>query len=90
MFRSRYHVLLMGECREGILWQNVEAEETDLVEARATASKPDSWRLGRIQRLGAWLSVLPSTVNGTELGSQEWRDSLFLSYGINPPDLLSH
>ena len=25
-----------------------------------------------------------------ELGAQEWRDSLFLRYGINPPDLPSH
>ena len=35
----------------------------------------------------AWLTVLPSTVNGTELGAQEWRDALFLRYGLDPPDL---
>ena len=29
----------------------------------------------------------PSTVNGTELGAQEWRDALFLWYGLDPPDL---
>ena len=43
--------------------------------------------MGRILRTGLWLSVLPSTANGTELGAQEWRDSLFLRYGIEPPDL---
>ena len=32
----------------------------------------------RIQRTGVWLSVPPSTVNGTELEAQEWRESLFL------------
>ena len=32
----------------------------------------------------------PLTVNGTYLGAQEWRDSLFLSYGINPPDFPYH
>ena len=32
----------------------------------------------------------PSTVNGTEFGAQEWSDSLFLRYGINPPEFLSH
>ena len=37
-----------------------------------------------------WLSVIPSTVNGTELGAQEWRDSLFLRYGIDPPDPPDH
>ena len=39
---------------------------------------------------GGWLSVLPSTINGTELGAQEWRYSLFLIYGIDPPDLHEH
>ena len=28
-----------------------------------------------------------STVNGTELGAQEWRDALFLRYGLETPDL---
>ena len=34
--------------------------------------------------------MLTSTVNGTELGAQEWRDALFLRYGLDPPDLPSH
>ena len=29
-------------------------------------------------KTGAWLMVQPSTVNGTELGAQEWQDSLLL------------
>ena len=37
--------------------------------------------------MGACLTVQPSTVNGKELGTQEWRDSLFLLYGLEPPDL---
>ena len=32
----------------------------------------------------------PSTVNKTELGAQEWRDTLFLRYGLEPPDLPTH
>ena len=32
----------------------------------------------------------PSTVNGTDLGAQEWRDTLFLRYGLEPPDLLTY
>ena len=31
--------------------------------------------------------VQTSTVNGTELVEQEWRDALFLRYGLDPPDL---
>ena len=34
-----------------------------------------------------WLNVLPSTVNGTDMGDQELRYALFLRYGIDPPYL---
>ena len=47
-------------------------------------------RLRRATKTGAWLIVQPSTVNRTELGSQEWRDTLFLRYGLDPPDLPTH
>ena len=40
----------------------------------------------RGEQTGAWLSVLPSTVNGTELSAQEFRDALLMRYGITPPD----
>ena len=43
--------------------------------------------LQRATKTRSWLIVQPSTVNGTELGSQEWRDDLFLRYGLEPPDL---
>ena len=29
----------------------------------------------------------PCTVNGTDLGVQEWQDAAFLRYGLEPPDL---
>ena len=44
----------------------------------------------RAAKTRAWLTVLPSTVNGTKLGAQEWWDALFLWYRLKPPDLLSH
>ena len=47
-------------------------------------------QLQRATNTGAWLTVHPSTVNGTEMGAQEWRDSLFLRYGLEPPDLPTH
>ena len=34
--------------------------------------------------------MIPLTDNGKELGVQEWRDSLFLHYVIEPPDLTSN
>ena len=44
-------------------------------------------RLRRARKTGAWLTVQPYTVNGTELGAQEWRDAAFQRYGLDPPDL---
>ena len=44
-------------------------------------------RLRQATKTGAWMTVQPSTVNRTELGAQELRDSLFLWYGLDPPDL---
>ena len=61
-----------------------------LGEARDPASMEEACRMERIMWTGAWLSVLPSTTNENKLGAQECRDSLFLRYGINPPDLPEH
>ena len=46
--------------------------------------------LRRATKTVAWMTVKPSTVNGTELGAQEWRDTLFLRYGLDTPDLPTH
>ena len=40
-----------------------------------------------LKRRWYWLTVLPSTVNGTELGDQEWRGAIYLRYGLEPPDI---
>ena len=63
----------MGEVNEEIRQKHVEAAETALGEYQSAASKPDARRMGSIQKKGAWLPMLLSTVNGTELGAQEWR-----------------
>ena len=41
----------------------------------------------RAAKTGARLTLLPSTVNGTDMGAQEWSDALFLGYGMEPPDV---
>ena len=78
-FRLGDHTFLMGKGRAEIRRRHAEAAETTLGEARAAVSMTDVQRMGRIQRTGAWLSVLSYVINGTELGAQEWRDFLFLS-----------
>ena len=89
-FRARVCALLMIEGRGNIHRRHAEDAEMALGEAQAAASMADAFQMVRIMQAGAWLLVLPSTVNGTELGEQDWRGSLFLCYGIEPPDLLGY
>ena len=44
-------------------------------------------QLQRATKTGDWMTVQPYRVNGTELGSQEWCDALFLQYGLETPDI---
>ena len=44
-------------------------------------------QLCQVTKTGAWLTVQPFTVNGAELGVQEWQDALFLKYGLDPSHL---
>ena len=50
----------------------------------------EDFQIGWIMRTGVCLSVLPFTVNGSELWVQEFRDSLLLRYVIDPPKLTRH
>ena len=84
------HALLIGEVRYKILWRHAETADTALGADRAAASTVDAHWMRRITRMWEWLSVLLYTINGIELGVQEWRDSLFLRYGIDPLELLYH
>ena len=86
-FRSGDHDLLMEKGRDEIHWWNTKAKETALGEAHVATSTEGAHRIGWITRMGTWLSVLPSTVNGTGLWVQDWRDSCFLHYGIEPSNL---
>jgi hypothetical protein len=44
----------------------------------------------RGKETGLWLSIKPSTLNGTELSAQEFRDALLLCHARTPGDLQSH
>ena len=58
--------------------RSVLREEEDLSDTLAGAPVQDTYRLRRATKTGAWLMVQPSTVNGTELGAQEWKNAIFL------------
>jgi hypothetical protein len=46
-------------------------------------------RLLRTCHTGCWLTALPSVLTRTNLSAQEWRDALYLRYGLTPPNIPS-
>ena len=89
-FRTADRSTCLGEGRTAVRRRGkVQAEEA-LMAVLEGALVFHARRLRRAAMTGAWLTVLPSTVNGTELGVQEWRDALFLRYDLDPPYLPTH
>ena len=70
--------MLLREVRGEIQRRHIQDSQTALEEAMAGSPALDACRLRQGIKTGAWLTVLLSTVNGTDLGSQEWRYILFL------------
>ena len=73
----------------------VKARKTKEYEAELTATlakvDADTRRtINRGKHCGQWLGVIPSTVNGTELSAQEFRDNLCMRYARSPGDLPKH
>ena len=73
----------------------VKARKTKECEAELTAAlanvDADTRRtINRGKHCGQWLGVTPSTVNGTELSAQEFRDNLCMRYARSPGDLPKH
>ena len=86
-FHSGDHTPLLNDGRAAIRRRKVQEAEESLSAAMGGLSLMEGLRLHRRQKIGAWLSVEPYMVNGMELGPQECRDSIFLRYGIETPDL---
>ena len=86
-FRTADHSACLREGRTAVRKRGEIRAEEALTAALERAPVLQACCLRRAEKTEAWLTVLPSTVNGTDLGSQEWRDALFLRYGLDPPDL---
>ena len=86
-FRTVDHVACLREGRSAVRRKSVAKAMASLEATTAGAPEVVTRRLRRATKTGAWLTVQPSTVNGTDLGAQEWQDVAFLRYGLEPPDL---
>ncbi len=69
---------------------NSEISAAKLAKIRRKLPDELSRTIARRQETGAWLSVLPSTVNGTELSAKEFRDALTMRYGERPSNFPTH
>ena len=85
-FCSGYHIQLLIDGRKEIQHQKSQEAEEDFSATLERISPMESHRLCIRSKTGVSLYIMTPTVNGMELGSQEWRDTIFLRYGIENPD----
>ena len=81
------HSTCLREERTAVQKRSVLLTDEALAKTIVGASVQGARRLQSTPKMGAWLTVQPSTVNGIECGAQEWQDAIFLRYGQDPPDL---
>jgi hypothetical protein len=89
-FRSADHLAVIAEVKAELKLRNQAKYESAMTSLTSKLSCDNRRTIIRGQETGQWLSVLPSTVNGTELSAAEFRDALLLRYARSPPDLPSH
>ena len=86
-FKTADHTTYMREQRKEMSKRNALRSEEELADTLSGAPVQVARQLRQAKNMGAWMRVQPSTVNGMELGAQEWRYALFLGYGLDLPDL---
>ena len=74
-FRTADNAACLRDGRAAVRRQSVAKAMSSLEMTISGAPAVVTRRLRRATKNGAWLRVQPSTVNGTELGAQEWRDT---------------
>jgi hypothetical protein len=87
VFRSTDHLKVIRDVKAELKLRNAAKSESSLNNLASKMSCDNRRTILRGKETGQWLSVLPSTVNGTELSAQEFRDALLLWYARCPPDL---
>ena len=69
-FRTADHSAYLQEGIEEVRKRSILWAEEDLVETLEGAPVQDAHRLRRATNMGAWITVQPSMINGTELSVQ--------------------
>jgi hypothetical protein len=84
VFRSTDHLKVIWEVKAEPKLCDAAKSESSLNGLASEMSCNNRRTILRGKETGQWLSVLPSTVNGTELSPQEFRDALPLRYACCP------
>ena len=77
-FWTAEHSACLREGQMAVWRRGQRRAEEALTAALEGAPVLHSRQLQQTTKTGAWLTVQPSTFNGTELGTHEWRNALFL------------
>ena len=77
-FQTADHAACLRDGRAAVRRKSVVKVMASLVATIARFPELVTRRMHRATKTGAWLTVQPSTVNGAEMGAQEWRDAAFL------------
>ena len=81
------HQKCMAEGKKGATTERNATATADLAALLSNFPPAERRRLDRNQYCGAWISVLPTTVNGLSLSKSEWRDGMRRRYGLALQDL---
>ena len=70
--------------------QRRQKQEAKLARLKRNAGNHAARRMERARETGAWLTAMPSLLNGTNLSAEEFRDNLHLRLGLTPLHLPTH
>ena len=70
-FRTVDHSAYLQEGTEEVRKRRILRSEEDLADTLVGAPVQDAHQLRRVTKMGAWLTVQPSMINGTEMSVQE-------------------
>jgi hypothetical protein len=87
VFRSADHLTVIREVKSELKSRTKARNDSDLKSILSKLSRSDARTILRCKETGQFISVLPSTVNGTELSKNEFRDALNIRYSRYPSDL---
>jgi hypothetical protein len=87
VFSSTEHASIMNAGKAETVARYLSESKAKLSGELEKISGRRSRTIQRGEQTRAWLLVLPSTINGTELSAQEFRDAIHMRHGITPPNL---